>query len=203
MKQLILSLLFILPTLANAQEVITSYDNSTLAVLNESLRQSSTGISSVKKQIADLLPIDLASSAKVTGVLPIANGGTGGTGGGVPSGGIIMWSGTIATIPTGWVLCNGSNGTPDLRNRFIVAADADSGGVAKSTVTGSALQTSDGVMPAHTHSVNMAQGYDNNLHSPRLIEGDPTPTTDFRTNSTGSGTKNIAVFYALAYIMKT
>ncbi len=34
----------------------------------------------------------------------------------------IMWSGTIATIPSGWYLCNGSNGTPDLRNKFVIGA---------------------------------------------------------------------------------
>jgi len=43
----------------------------------------------------------------------------------IPIGGIIMWSGTIANVPTGWALCNGSNGTPDLRNRFIVGATSD------------------------------------------------------------------------------
>ena len=40
----------------------------------------------------------------------------------VPTGGIIMWSGSVASIPSGWVLCNGSNSTPDLRNRFVVGA---------------------------------------------------------------------------------
>ena len=40
----------------------------------------------------------------------------------VPSGIISLWSGTIATIPTGWYLCNGSNGTPDLRGQFLVGA---------------------------------------------------------------------------------
>jgi hypothetical protein len=39
-----------------------------------------------------------------------------------PSGGIIIWSGSAAAIPTGWVLCNGSNSTPDLRDRFVVGA---------------------------------------------------------------------------------
>ena len=39
-----------------------------------------------------------------------------------PSGGIIMWSGSQASIPSGWVLCNGSNGTPDLRDRFVIGA---------------------------------------------------------------------------------
>lgn len=40
----------------------------------------------------------------------------------VPTGAIMMWSGTIASIPTGWALCNGQNGTPDLQGRFIVGA---------------------------------------------------------------------------------
>jgi hypothetical protein len=37
----------------------------------------------------------------------------------VPPGGIIMWSGTLATVPTGWALCDGTNGTPDLRDKFV------------------------------------------------------------------------------------
>jgi hypothetical protein len=56
-----------------------------------------------------------------------------------------MWSGSIASIPSGWYLCNGSNGTPDLRNRFIVGAGstysvADTGGSA------------DAITAAHTHT---------------------------------------------------
>lgn len=39
----------------------------------------------------------------------------------IPAGGIIMWSGTIASIPSGWALCNGSNGTPDLTDKFVVS----------------------------------------------------------------------------------
>jgi hypothetical protein len=39
-----------------------------------------------------------------------------------PPGGIILWSGTIASIPSGWVLCNGTNGTPDLTDRFVIGA---------------------------------------------------------------------------------
>jgi microcystin-dependent protein len=65
---------------------------------------------------------------------------------------IVMWSGSIATIPTGWVLCNGSNSTPDLRNRFIVGAGSTysvdaTGGSATSTLTSNEL-------PAHTHSLS-------------------------------------------------
>lgn len=40
--------------------------------------------------------------------------------GSLPSGSIIMYHG--ATIPSGWALCNGQNGTPDLRDKFIVGA---------------------------------------------------------------------------------
>ena len=47
-------------------------------------------------------------------------------GGIVPSGAIIMWSGAANAIPTGYVLCNGSNNTPDLRNRFVVGAGSGS-----------------------------------------------------------------------------
>ena len=40
----------------------------------------------------------------------------------IPSGGIIMWSGSINNIPSGWLLCNGANSTPDLRDKFVVGA---------------------------------------------------------------------------------
>jgi hypothetical protein len=68
-----------------------------------------------------------------------------------------MWSGTIATIPTGWFLCDGSNSTPDLRNRFIIAANADDGGAAKTAVTGSATQSGgskDAIVVSHTHTTS-------------------------------------------------
>ena len=120
----------------------------------------------------------------------------------VPSGGIIMWSGTIATIPSGWYLCNGSNGTPDLRNLFIVGADADSGGVAKSTITGSALQShATGLVLDHTHTYTAVQapGAGN---SGGALDTAYTATTG-GVNSGNSASKNIAPFYALAFIMKS
>ena len=59
----------------------------------------------------------------------------------IPSGLIAMWKGSVATIPAGWALCDGSNGTPDLRDKFVVGADADVAGVAESTVAGAAAQS--------------------------------------------------------------
>lgn len=64
-----------------------------------------------------------------------------------PVGGIIMWSGSIAAIPSGWALCNGSNGTPDLRDRFVIGAGTT---YAVNATGGSA----NAVIPTHTHTVS-------------------------------------------------
>ena len=88
----------------------------------------------------------------------LVSAGTGATptwGNAFVAGMIMMWSGTVATIPAGWYLCDGTNSTPDLTNKFIVGADADDGGTAKTTITGSATQTGgdkDAIIPSHTHT---------------------------------------------------
>jgi len=74
-----------------------------------------------------------------------------------PPGGIIMWSGLISAIPTGWALCDGNNATPDLRDRFIVGAGStysinDTGGANSVTLT-------ENEMPSHSHSMNSAGGH--------------------------------------------
>lgn len=61
----------------------------------------------------------------------------------MPRGVIVQWHDTIATIPAGWLFCDGTNGTPDMRNVFMVGAQQDQAGVAKTNVTG-ALTTSGG-----------------------------------------------------------
>jgi hypothetical protein len=57
------------------------------------------------------------------------------SGGSLPSGLIVMWSGLRANIPGGWYLCDGTNGTPDLRARFIlsVTGSEEAGGTGGST----------------------------------------------------------------------
>jgi len=72
----------------------------------------------------------------------------------IPVGGIIMWSGAIASIPTGWALCNGSNGTPDLRNKFIIGAHSDLSGTAKSNVEGASTFNQTGGDISHNHGGN-------------------------------------------------
>jgi hypothetical protein len=140
----------------------------------------------------------------------------------IPTGVIVMWSGTIATIPSGWALCNGSGGTPDLRDRFIIGASQDDAGVAKTNITGSLTQTGgtkDAIVVSHTHSVN-DPGHRHSVSTIVLqtvagggngatqfaggnVTG--TATTDISINSTGSsGTnQNLPPYYALAFIMKT
>ena len=90
---------------------------------------------------ADLAGATFTGNISVTGNIT-QNSVVGGI---IPAGGIIMWSGNIAAIPTGWALCNGSNGTPDLRDRFIVGA----GSTYSVAGTGG---SKDATLPSHTHT---------------------------------------------------
>jgi hypothetical protein len=65
----------------------------------------------------------------------------------IPAGVILMWSGSIASIPSGWVLCDGANGTPNLRDRFIVGAGSTYG-------VGATGGSADATLPSHTHSLS-------------------------------------------------
>ena len=77
-------------------------------------------------EVSGNLSVGLAVSGSLTvGDLEVSGSLTdehSNVGGIIPTGGIIMWSGLVANIPSGWALCNGSNNTPDLRNRFVVGA---------------------------------------------------------------------------------
>ena len=70
------------------------------------------------------IPASIARDSEITSAIAahVVAETHGGAGAGIPAGIICMWSGTLATLPSGWALCDGSNGTPDLRDRFIVGA---------------------------------------------------------------------------------
>lgn len=68
----------------------------------------------------------------------------------VPTGVIVLWSGNFGSIPAGWVLCDGTNGTPDLRNRFVFGANVT--GDVGTTGGNSSITLSTAQLPAHNHS---------------------------------------------------
>jgi microcystin-dependent protein len=137
------------------------------------------------------------------------------TSGAVPLGTIVMWSGT--SIPYNWQLCDGSNGTPDLRDRFIVGAGSsylvgNTGG--QNSVTLSISQ-----LPSHSHVVNdpghhhqydksgteQATGNDNLRGSDQYTSTNTTThITGITIAATGDGNshENRPPYYALSYIMR-
>lgn len=134
---------------------------------------------------------------------------------------IIMWSGSIDTIPSGWQICDGTNGTPDLRNRFIVGAGSsysvgNKGGSNSVTLTTSQI-------PSHTHSMQSSGAHTHTYDgmdweyrrydsgSSDSVVGDEASSTTGSSgahthtiDSTGGGGshENRPPYYALAYIMK-
>jgi len=136
----------------------------------------------------------------------------------LPSGAIILWSGSIGSIPSGYVLCDGTNSTPDLRDRFVVAAGnnysvGQTGGSADSIVV-SHTHTATSVVtdPGHLHNSIFATasgsnpGVLNNASSSgntsTATTGITVATTNASTGVSGTGANN-PLFYALAYIMKS
>lgn len=68
----------------------------------------------------------------------------------IPSGVIVMWSGTVTNIPSGWSLCDGTGGTPNLGDRFIAGATVDAGG----TLGG--IDSTGGTNSNHNHTCTVA-----------------------------------------------
>jgi hypothetical protein len=134
-----------------------------------------------------------------------------------PSGGIIIWSGSAAAIPSGWVLCNGSNSTPDLRDKFVVGAGSTyavgaTGGSANAIVV-SHTHTATVTDPGHTHSyeafidgsLGHGGGATTNDAPTALTTGSNTTGITVGISTTGSSATNanLPPYYALCYIMKT
>jgi len=145
----------------------------------------------------------------------------------IPLGSILMWKGT--TIPDGWSLCNGDNGTPNLSDKFILGKGSKTIG---STGGSATVALTVDQLPAHSHSAYIANagthahdfpGYNANFkHSGDATESElkntgnpmnPSPRTynagdhnhTITINNTGSGAahENMPPYYVLAYIMRT
>jgi hypothetical protein len=138
-----------------------------------------------------------------------------------------MWGGLIANIPAGWALCNGANGTPDLRSRFIKGAAAEPGGTGGSAThthadhTGILNHTHPVTDPGHTHltqryptATGGSSGFTIDTSMSGTLADNTLPT---KTAATGVTTANPAggvaalshdtpnsepPYYALAFIQK-
>lgn len=140
---------------------------------------------------------------------------------------IVMWSGTLATIPTGWKLCDGtgtiSNGNvvPNLRERFIIASVTEAGGtyninstggtkdIATAGSVGNTMLTVDQI-PPHVHSTGMSfLNPGGNGGAPGGLgivastgsTGGGAPHTHTFTGTTQVGA-NIPPYFALAFLIK-
>jgi hypothetical protein len=200
---------------------------------NAGVNSSGTVTSSGTLAVTGNLTLDGASGTASTTVLTSAGSGATPTWASpFPSGMIVLWSGSTGSIPSGWVLCNGSNSTPDLRNRFVVGAgdtysvDA-TGGSATVTPSGTNAGTAltEAQLPSHAHSSNVFRYSDEAGTNPSAANSGTASGKIFAagnfgthdmvsTSSTGSGSThthtfsgnsqtNLPPYYALAYIMKT
>jgi len=136
----------------------------------------------------------------------------------IPTGIITLWYGAIGSVPAGWYLCDGANGTPDLRDRFVVGAGSTYSvaavGGAKDAIVVSHTHTATSVVtdPGHAHSYTspaggpVAFGDTAQTTTTGATTGSAfTSITVATTNATAgvSGTNaNLPPYYALAYVMK-
>ena len=127
---------------------------------------------------------------------------------------IMMWSGSIVSIPTGWLICDGTNSTPDLRDRFVVGAGTT---YAVNATGGSA----NAIVPSHTHTATDSghtHGYNESSGGALSFDGPGGGTwRGLSAATTATGVANITVsttgvsptnanlppYLALAYIMKS
>lgn len=136
---------------------------------------------------------------------------------GIPRGGIIMWSGSTANIPAGWALCDGTNETPNLRDRFIVGSGSsyalgDTGGEAAHVLTinempthnhGGATGTESSAQIWYDHGTGKAaSGNFVGMKTQDHNEGGCTHTHTISAQGEGAAHNNLPPYYALAYIMK-
>jgi microcystin-dependent protein len=141
----------------------------------------------------------------------------------IPQNIVVAWSGAINEIPAGWRLCDGQNGTPDLRNRFIIGAGSS---YAFNNTGGSA----NAIIVSHTHTVTGISTNDGHLHNTSAFSSATVAGggSNWSTNQTGGGASNpqaeiggahshsisvtatgasatnanLPPYYALAFIMK-
>lgn len=120
----------------------------------------------------------------------------------MPVGSIIMFNGKAEEIPSGWAICDGTNGTPNLIDRFILASTYCGGTGGNSQITLSVSQ-----LPPHQHRLKKCwYGKSDNANDRQVVRWDDSVSTNDQilTEKTGFGLPiNIMPpYYRLIYIMK-
>ncbi|UCG70652.1 MAG: hypothetical protein JSV09_06455 [Thermoplasmata archaeon] len=127
---------------------------------------------------------------------------------GVPSGVIVMWSGSVTSLPDGWKLCDGTSGTPDLSGKFIVSYDSSDSDY--DAIGDSGGTTTNNIQHSHTYSGTtgiesvweLVDGYDDDPAA--IVTADyHTHTYSGTTSNAGSTSlENRPLYYTLAFIIK-
>jgi microcystin-dependent protein len=128
-----------------------------------------------------------------------------------------MWSGTQFDVPAGWAFCDGTNGTPNLTEKFIICASANypptqTGGAASVALVKANLPNYDLPItdPSHSHiyqeagTLQVQSGNTTGCLTELSSSSTTSSTTGITVNSGGGDTafSIIPPYYALAYIMK-
>ena len=169
------------------------------------------------------MPIKIRKSGSWTTVSDGADGADGSST--LPQGCIIMYNGT--TAPTGWQICNGSNGSPDLRNRFIVSTGSSYS--INATGGSNSVSLTEAQMPSHDHDADASVNDPGHKHQLRggvddadsgsyISAGDQTGnldvgamndnttgisvSVDIDNEGSGSSHENRPPYFALTFIMK-
>lgn len=118
----------------------------------------------------------------------------------IPPGLISMWSGPADQIPVGWKLCDGTNGTPDLQDRFVVGAGSEYAVGATGGEKAHKLTVAE--MPSHRH--NLATNYDASGQNVMLLYPADKAFGQWYTAPEGGDQphENRPPYYALCFIMK-
>ena len=159
--------------------------------------------------------VTLGTYDNIYGIIGVLNTSTGTT---IPTGMISLWYGSIGSVPLGWYLCDGTNGTPDLRDKFVVGA----GSTYSVAATGG---STDAIVVTHTHTASVtdpghlhkwgstpvtsresgtAGQYDGTGSTQNNTSTATTGISVTNANAGVSGTNaNLPPYYALAYVMKS
>jgi hypothetical protein len=207
--------------------------NNAIRQLMSDLKEWQNGSSGDSMTVAGTLNVtgglQLDGAAGTAGQVMVSagSGSTPTWGNAFVTGMIMLWSGAADAIPSGWLLCNGSNSTPDLRNRFVVGAGS-------TYAVGATGGSADAIVVSHTHTATSAvtdnghfhtyqTGYQTNVtiqgsngnfgggtpddtsfiyNSETKTTGITVATTNASTGSSGTNA-NLPPYYALCYIMKS